>query len=373
MRSLYLSGGKFPPGFFDGAVERILELQRPDGAIPWFDNGVWDPWNHTEAAIGLMIADRRAEAEKAYACLAATQEDDGSWWAHYGSAVPLDTGKYEGQGEEPQKRDTNFIAYPAVGIWHHYLITGDRDHLRQYWPMVKGALEFVRTHQSKHGEIRWTAPDPQTPENDALLTGNASIFKSFECGIRIAETLGEWHEAQIWRAARDAIGDAIRSKPHRFDRTWEKKDYFSMDWYYPVLAGALTGDAARARLAQRWDEFVADGKGCRCVSGSPWVTVAEGCELTLALLAAGLPQKAKEVFSWQHQWRHDDGSYWMGWQFEENVPWPVERPAWTAAAALMAADALIGATAGARLFLESLPAPTEHAQRAHRVHLVKKP
>lgn len=372
MKNLYLSGGKFPPGFFDGAIARILQLQRANGAIPWFDNGVWDPWNHTEAAMGLLIAGHRPEGEKCFAYLAESQEADGSWWAEYGSAVHLETGKYEGQGNEPKKRDTNFIAYPAVGLWHHFLLTGDRAFLAQYWPVVQRAMEFVLAQQSEHGEIRWTAPDPATPENDALLTGNSSIYKSLECAILCAEELG--HDARPWRAARARLGEAIRHKPHRFDRTWEKKDYFSMDWYYPVLCGALTGDTARARIAARWDEFVAPGKGCRCVTGSPWVTVAEGCELVLALLAAGQPHKAKEVFSWQHQWRDDTGAYWMGWQFAENVPWPVERPAWTAAAVIMAADALVGATPASRLFVETSVSETlEEAQGAKLPYLVKKP
>ena len=68
-------------------------MQKPDGAIPWFDIGVFDPWNHTEAAMGLAVLGRVAEAKRAYDHLAATQEADGSWWAHYGSSVSLDTGK----------------------------------------------------------------------------------------------------------------------------------------------------------------------------------------------------------------------------------------------------------------------------------------
>ena len=44
---------------------------------------------------------------------------------------------------------------------------------------------------------------------------------------------------------------------------------------------------ANARLAARWHDFVEEGLGCRCVQEEPWVTVAESCELVMALLAAG--------------------------------------------------------------------------------------
>ncbi|NWH08284.1 MAG: prenyltransferase [Alphaproteobacteria bacterium] len=340
--------GLIAEGFFNGAVARILELQRPDGAIPWFDNGVWDPWNHTESAMGLLLAGRREEADACFAYLRQTQEKDGSWWAEYGSAVSLETGRYEGSGDEPKRRDTNFIAYPAVGLWHHFVCTKDKSFLQDHWPMVRRAIAFVLTLQSPEGEIRWCAPDPATPEDDALVTGNASIYKSLDCAIAIAEMLNE--DTQAWRQALARLGQALRQKPHRFDRTWEKKDYFSMDWYYPVLAGAVRGAQARRRLSQRWNEFIAKGKGCRCVTGQPWVTVAESCELTLALLAVGEAAAARDLFSWQHQWRAEDGSYWMGWQFEMNRPWPEERPAWTAAAAILAADALEQATPACGLF-----------------------
>lgn len=355
-----------PHGFFDGALRRILELQKPDGAIPWFNAGVWDPWNHTEAAMGLAVLGRVAEAKRAYDYLASVQESDGSWWAHYGSAVDLETGRYEGTGDEPMKRDTNFCAYPAVGIWHLYLVTHERTVLTRYWPMVRRAIDFVLALQSPHGEVRWAAPGPEAQPDDALLTGNCSIFKSLDCAIEIAAVLG--HDTAAWRRSQARLGAAIRSKPERFDRTWAKKDSFSMDWYYPVLAGVLTGDAAIARLASRWDEFVVEGRGCRCVLGEPWVTIAEGCELAMALMAAGDPARAREMFHWQDQWRDESHSYWMGFQYAENVPWPVEKPAWTAGAAILAADSIYKLSPAAALFTRS--SAGEAHEEPERLHLL---
>src|ERR1700690_3151419 len=94
-------GALAAPGFFDGSVRRILELQRADGSIPWYDGGVIDAWNHTHAAMGLSVAGCIEEAQNAYEFLARSKLPDGSWWGQYGSAVPLDTNKYEGTGNEP--------------------------------------------------------------------------------------------------------------------------------------------------------------------------------------------------------------------------------------------------------------------------------
>ena len=346
-------GDPIPDNFFDGSRARIIDLQRDNGAIPWYDGGVIDPWNPTEAAMGLTIIGEIERARLAFRYLMETQLKDGSWWGQLGSAVPFDeedhyTGGEEGAGKPI--RDTNFTAYIATGAWHHFLITRDRNWLANLWPHVKAAMDFVVAHQSPHGDIRWAANDPHTPEDDALITGCSSIYKSLECAVHIARELG--HTSREWSAARARLGEALRDKPHRFDRTWEPKSRYSMDWYYPVLAGVVTVEAARKRIASKWNIFVAEGKGCRCVLDQPWVTVAESAELVMALLVAGERKKAEALLSWQHQWRADCGAYWMGYQFAENVAWPAEKPAWTAAAVILATDAVTGATPASRLFAE---------------------
>lgn len=339
----------YGPGAFEGAIRRILELQQSDGLIPWYDRGVWDPWNHTHAAMGLSVAGRFDEALRAYDAMAVRQNADGSWWAQYGAAVPFEDNKYKGAGEEPWVRDTNYSAYAVTGVMHHAAVTRDRAILSRHWPMVERSIGFVLSLQSEHGEIRWSAPDPGTPQDDALVTGSSSIFKSLGYAIQMAEVLG--HHKPEWRTARARLGEALRGKPERFDRQWEKKDYFAMDWYYPVLAGVYRGAAARARIAARWGEFVAEGQGCLCVLNQPWVTIAEACELVLALLSVGEHGKAKALFEWQRQWRDESGAYWMGVNFAEGRAWPEERPAWTNATVLLAADALAGATPGAGFLL----------------------
>ena len=347
-------GDRLPENFFGGSRARILELQRDNGAIPWYDGGVIDPWNHTEAAMGLTVLGEVDHARRAFQYLADTQLKDGSWWGQLGAAVPFDEEEQRFTGDEADAghpvRDTNFAAYIATGAWHHYLITRDRKWLAGIWPHVEAAMGFVLAHQTSHGDIRWAANDPHTPEDDALITGCSSIYKSLECAAQIARELG--HPSRHLMEARAKLGEALRDKPHRFDRTWEPKDRYSMDWYYPVLAGVVTGEAARKRLAWKWDIFVAEGKGCRCVMDQPWVTVAESAELTMALLVAGERRKAEAMLSWQHQWKADCGAYWMGYQFEDKVAWPTEKPAWTAAAIILATDAIVGLTPAAHLFAE---------------------
>lgn len=340
MSGLFLSRGLFPTEFFRPTVDFILSCQQSNGSIPWFEDGHADPWDHVEAAMGLSIGREYRAAEKAYRWLADTQLEDGSWWAAYG-ADGCDNGA---------RRESNFVAYIATGVWHHYLITEDIGFLRFMWPAVERAIGFVLNLQTEHGDIHWAVDVHNRPREDALVTGCSSIYKSLECAFNIAITLG--FERGDWLAARNRLGEVLRHKPERFDRTWESKARYSMDWFYPILTGVVTGSQAQTRLKQRWHEFVEHELGCRCVVDEPWVTVAESCELTLALLAAGDHARAVTLYSWLHQWRLDDGSYWTGYQFVQDVLWPDEKPTWTAGAILLAADALTEHTAAAKLFTE---------------------
>ena len=102
-----------------------------------------------------------------------------------------------------------------------------------------------------------------------------------------------------------------------------------MDWYYPMLGGALRGPAAHERLAADWDRFVVPGLGIRCVSDRPWVTGAETCELVLALCAVGDHDRAAELFADMQHLRDPDGSYWTGYVYPDDARWPEERTTWT--------------------------------------------
>ena len=328
------------------AAKRILDVQTASGAIPWFEQGAWDPWNHTESAMALTIMGYTAQADAAYRYLMRTQGEDGSWLGEYGNALPIVKRDYISR--EPAKAliDSNFCAYPAVGVAHYFQVTGDYARLCDWWPMVKRALDFVLTLRRPDGTISWSYEAQGTDRDDALLAGNASIVKSLECGIVLAQEMGE--PCGRWRDTRASLCDAIQSRPCAFDQSGEGKR-FAMDWYYPVLAGVFAIDQARARLAQKWPTFVDDDYGCRCVCDEPWVTIAETAELVLALLVVGDVEQAHDLFDRLGQYRDAKGAFWMGWQTAEAITWPKEQPSWTQAAVILAADALNRVDAGGNI------------------------
>jgi len=67
-------------------------------------------------------------------------------------------------------------------------------------------------------------------------------------------------------------------------------------------------------------------------------------------MAVDRPEAARLVFCCLAGKRYDDGSYWMGVTFPDSVIWPEERTSWTAAAVLLAYDALNNLTPAGCLF-----------------------
>jgi len=198
--------------------------------------------------------------------------------------------------------------------------------------------------QTPRGEIVWERDAAGKPGTFALLSGCASILQGLRCAISLAALAGE--PQPDWELAAVQLGHALACHPEAF----ADKSTFAMDWYYPVLGGALRGTAASTRIASGWDTFVVPGLGVRCVSDQPWVTAAETCELVLALDAIGQHDRAREVFATVARLRHHDGSYWTGWQYINENHYPDERSSWTSAAVVLAADALTGFSAGNAIF-----------------------
>ncbi|HJQ07686.1 MAG TPA: prenyltransferase [Nocardioides sp.] len=307
----------------------IAAMQEPCGSVPWTVGEHTDIWNHVEAAMAMLVGGQVTAAERAYDWVLTMQRSDGSW--------PM---KIVGGEVEDGRGESNMSAYLAVGVWHHWLVRRDIRFVERFWPAIRAGLDFVTSLQEPWGGIRWTPVD-----DFCLLTGNSSIYHSLRAGVALADLMDD--PQPEWELAGGRLGHAVR----RHRDLFADKSTYSMDWYYPVLGGAVRGAAARERLAERWDDFVVPGMGIHCVDTNPWVTGAETCELAMALDALGEPARARQLVADMQMLREDDGRYWTGWVYDDparpapddeprNVYWPHEQTTYTAAAVLLAIDAL---------------------------------
>jgi len=311
--------------------QAIAAVQQRGGAIGWPDGHV-DAWNHVECAMALSACGLRDASRRAYEWLRANQRPDGSWRKQMPDHT-LDLAT-----------ESNHAAYCAVGVWHELLVSRDESFARRMWPMVKAAVDFVLALQTPRGEIIWRRTADGSPDSYALLAGSSSMYSSLRCATSLAEYLGE--AQPDWELAAHQLGHVVAMHPEAF----ADKSRFSMDWYYPVLGGPVRGDDARNQLKRGWDTYVVPDLGVRCVHDEPWVTAAETAELAIALETTGDAEGALDLLDQIQVLRDPSGAYWTGWQYETRRHYPDEQSSYTAAAIVLAADAMCGATGGASIF-----------------------
>ena len=171
--------------------------------------------------MALTVAGLWEPARAAYDWCRDTQRADGSWPIQFRNGVIEDANS-----------DSNFCAYVATGVWHHVLITEDREFAEAMWPVVSKAIDFVLTLQLAGGEISWGA-SPAGILAEALLTGSSSIYHAIRCALALANYLDQ--PQPEWEVAVGQLGHAIAAHPESF----LVKDSHSMEWYYPVLGLSL--------------------------------------------------------------------------------------------------------------------------------------
>ncbi|MHB8294681.1 MAG: prenyltransferase/squalene oxidase repeat-containing protein [Acidimicrobiales bacterium] len=309
----------------------IAGRQRRSGMIPWYDGGHADPWNHIEAAMALDVAGLSSEAEAAYAWLASVQLPSGAVCAYYLS-----------DGVKEPRRDPSGALYLAAGIGHHLRVTLDEAFSDRMWPAVVRAVSFALSCQQAGGGIAWAEAPGGAKARDCLLTGSSSMLLSLRAAIWLAQWRGE--DRPEWELAAERLGRAIREREGGF----AGKQRWAMDWYYPVLCGAVTGPPALDRLARGWDRFVMAGRGVRCVSDSDWVTAAETAECAMACALAGEEALAHELLAWAQGLRRPGGAYLTGATHPGGTSFPGdELTTYSAAAMVLAADLLCPQGTGA--------------------------
>ncbi len=135
----------------------------------------------------------------------------------------------------------------------------------------------------------------------------------------------------------------------------KKKDRsrFSMDSYYPIISGVLLDYEKEKYIKKIFKDFYVEGIGVKCVVDEPWVTVAETSEFIISLVISNELEEAKKILVEVMNISDSNDIPFMGWQYVENIFWPEEKPSWTAAALILAADSIFDFSSGANIFKDN--------------------
>ncbi len=255
----------------------------PTGMIPWFPGGHADPWNHVEAAMALAVGGRRAEAERAYEWLVDIQRDDGAWHQYYLADAHRDR-----TSSTPTSAPTS---PPACGTTGCSPATGASSRRCGRWssgPSTSCSTLQTAARRDPLGPPRRRHAVDVRPAHRLVVDLPQPALRdraSPSCSATSGPT-GSSPPARLGPRRRAPCRDAFAPK-HRW----------AMDWYYPVLAGVVTGDDGAARLDERRSTFVMEGRGVRCVADRPWITAAETCECG-SPTSSSASAAALELFTW---------------------------------------------------------------------------
>ena len=327
--------------FYNAIGLYVLNQQLKSGVIPSNTDGSFDPWDFIESITALNFIFKQEEAKKSFRWLKENQNEDGSWFSNYSSSgEPIETNK-----------PTHFSSYISVGLLHYYKTFSDLDFLEEMWPSLKKATNFSIKHQTQKGTIPWSIDSKGDIENDYLITASSSILKSLECSSAIEKILNLDLNPD-WIMAYELLSNALRHPKGLFDLQKDRSN-FSMDSYYPVISGCLNKNEIEGAIQQTLNNFYEDGLGIKCVREEPWITVAETNEFVIALVIGNKKDLAKKILLESTLISDKNNIPYMGWQYKEKIFWPNEKPTWTAAAMLLAADAVFGYTSASDLFLKN--------------------
>ena len=206
---------------------------------------------------------------------------------------------------------------------------------RNFFDILEKGISFTLSLQQPTGEIYWALDYQDVPWPSAPLTGSSCICQSIKSALKIAGILG--YNRPDWETSARKLARAIRERPELFDYHGDNRRGYAMNWYYPVLTGMVSGEEARQHIAGRWPEFVVDGWGCKCSLDEPWITVAETCELAMALVGIGEMEIADTLLDWVLPLQDTDGGFWTGIRLPEEIIYPPdEKTTWTAAGMILA-------------------------------------
>jgi len=321
-------------------AKSIKTNQLDSGAIPSNADLSHDPWDHIEAIMGLNFLKDKESSDSAFKWLKNNQNKDGSWYAKYSNNEPIELNK-----------PTHFGPYISVAALHYYKIFSDKDKLFELWETIQSAIDFSIDLQNSNGTIPWSVDKNNQIENDFLLTGSSSILKSLECAIAISKIL-DLDSNEKWTKAYESLAYAVRNPEGLFDKTTDRSR-FSMDSYYPIISGVLLDYEKEKYIKKIFKDFYVEGIGVKCVVDEPWVTVAETSEFIISLVISNELEEAKKILVEVMNISDSNDIPFMGWQYVENIFWPEEKPSWTAAALILAADSIFDFSLGSDILKDN--------------------
>ena len=296
---------------FEPSKNWIISNQTSSGAIFWDEKGKCDPWDHCECLIALAIYEEWEHFWRGVNWFITNLNEDGLIYAEF-------------QNEKPSKLhyESHHAPYIIMPLIQASLIDKEQDYKKiltnEQLLKLENIFEVLDDFKDEDGYFYW-AKDSNGYSDNSLITASMSIFLSL---VAKDKSFPKFN-TEMWQ--------------EKFNRDGVDRSRFSMDFYYPFLAGIKNN---KKEFLDLLDNYYVKGLGVKCVAEEPWVTIAESSECVISALIHDNENIAKQIFNDIQQFQNKDGIFPTGYQYNMEIFWPEENSTWTNAAVIIAAHAL---------------------------------
>ena len=296
---------------FEPSKNWIISNQSSSGAIFWDEKGKCDPWDHCECLIALAIYEEWEHFWRGVNWFFTNLNEDGLIYAEF-------------QNEKPSKLhyESHHAPYIIMPLIQASLIDKEQDYKKiltnEQLLKLENIFEVLDDFKDEDGYFYW-AKDSNGYSDNSLITASMSIFLSL---VAKDKSFPKFN-TEMWQ--------------EKFNRDGVDRSRFSMDFYYPFLAGIKNN---KKEFLDLLDNYYVKGLGVKCVAEEPWVTIAESSECVISALIHDNENIAKKIFNDIQQFQNKDGIFPTGYQYDMEIFWPEENSTWTNAAVIIAAHAL---------------------------------
>ena len=296
---------------FEPSKNWIISNQSSSGAIFWDEKGKCDPWDHCECLIALAIYEEWEHFWRGVNWFITNLNEDGLIYAEF-------------QNEKPSKLhyESHHAPYIIMPLIQASLIDKEQNYKKiltnEQLLKLENIFEVLDDFKDEDGYFYW-AKDSNGYSDNSLITASMSIFLSL---VAKDKSFPKFN-TEMWQ--------------EKFNRDGVDRSRFSMDFYYPFLAGIKNN---KKEFLDLLDNYYVKGLGVKCVAEEPWVTIAESSECVISALIHDNENIAKKIFNDIQQFQNKDGIFPTGYQYDMEIFWPEENSTWTNAAVIIAAHAL---------------------------------
>ena len=312
---------------FQPMINWIEKNQSSSGMIYWDEKKNFDAWDHFECLTALAILGRKDSFLKGL-----------NWFLDNLSKDNQIFSSYKGKKITQNYYELHHAIYFSVPLLQGFYIFEEIELLKKNFDPLKKIVEKTINSRDNYGFFYWAEKDGEFQDN-SLISATSSIYLSLKASIEIYKFLKK--DTKLLEDIIKSIEQQFTGDMSRFNRDGVDRSRFSMDAYYPYLAGINLDNQT---LLDSLSDFYVPGMGIKCVKEEPWVTFAESSEAIISLIRVGEIEFAKKIMSEIENFKNEEGIFPTGYQFSEKIFWPDERSTWTNAAYIIAKDCLYDLT-----------------------------